>query len=67
MFTLYNRELKRFLKHPKDGIWATESFEDAEKILAAAKEYVVAIGVPEIADHLSIMEVGMDMVQEDVI
>jgi hypothetical protein len=66
MYALYNRELKRFLKHPKDGIWASESFDDAEKVLNSAKQYVAAIGVPEIADHLTIMEVGIDLVQDAI-
>lgn len=64
MYTLFNKELNRFLKHPKDGVWATESFEDAEKLLEAAKEYVRAVGMPEIADYITILEVNVEQLQE---
>jgi hypothetical protein len=64
VYTLFNKELNRFLKHPKDGVWATESFEDAEKLLEAAKEYVRAVGMPEIADYITILEVNVEQLQE---
>lgn len=60
MYTLFNRELNKFLKHPKDGVWATDSFEDAQKILEAAKQYCAAVGIPEVADQLTIMEIGVN-------
>ena len=62
MYTLYNRELNRFLKHPKDGIWASENLEEAQKLLEAAQEYVKSVGVPEIADKLTIMEISMGQI-----
>jgi hypothetical protein len=62
MYTLYNRELNRFLKHPKDGIWASDNLEEAQMLLQAAQDYVKAIGVPEIASKLTIMEIGMDQI-----
>lgn len=58
MYTLYNTELKRFLKHPKDGVWASDSREEADALLESAKEYVRAIGVPEIATKLTILEIS---------
>lgn len=64
MYTLFNKELNRFLKHPKDGVWATESFEDAEKLLESAKEYVRAVGMPEIADYITILEINVEQLQE---
>ena len=62
MFTLFNKELKRFLKHPKDGLWASENNEEAQELLKFAKEYVVAIGYPEISDQLTIVEISSDKV-----
>jgi len=60
MFVLYNKELKRFLKHPKDGIWASEDIEEAQNMLQSAQEYVKVIGFPEIADYLTVMEISTD-------
>ena len=65
MYTLYNRELNRFLKHPKDGVWASEDLQEAEKLLQCAREYVKAIGVPEIADKLTIMEVSFNQIDRE--
>jgi hypothetical protein len=62
MYTLFNRELQRFLKHPTDGIWASDDYKEAQELLEAAKQYVKAIGVPEIADHLIVMEINADTV-----
>lgn len=62
MYTLFNKELNRFLKHPKDGVWATDNFEAAEKLLEAAKEYVRAIGMPEIVDYITIMEINTEQI-----
>ncbi len=64
MYTLYNKELNRFLKHPRDGIWASEDLEEAQKLLDSARQYVVAIGVPELADRLTIMEISLDQLDE---
>ncbi len=66
MYTLYNRELNRFLKHPKDGIWASENLEEAQELLKAAQDYVKAIGVPEISDKLGIMEINMNQMAETI-
>jgi hypothetical protein len=60
MYTLYNKELQRFLKHPKDGIWATNDLQEAEELLIAAKEYVAAVGIPEVAECLTIMEISTE-------
>lgn len=64
MYTLYNKELNRFLKHPKDGIWASDSLEEAQELLKSAQEYVKAIGVPELVDKLTIIEVNMEQMKE---
>jgi len=66
MYTLFNRELNRYLTHPKDGIWASDDLEEAQELLEAAKQYVVAIGVPELADQLTIMEISMETEEEPV-
>jgi len=62
MYTLYNKEINRFLRHPKDGVWASEDLEDAQVLLESAQEYVKAIGVPELADKLTIMEINMSQI-----
>lgn len=60
-YVLYNKELQRYLKHPKDGVWASQSLEEAQDLLDAAKAYVKAVGVPELADNLTILEVESDL------
>jgi hypothetical protein len=60
MYTLFNKELNRFLKHPVDGVWATENIEEAQELLEAAKQYVTAVGIPELVDKLTIMEISAD-------
>jgi hypothetical protein len=64
MFVLYNKELNRFLKHPKDGIWASDNKEEAQKLLEVAQQYVRAIGVPELADSLIILEISMENMEQ---
>lgn len=58
MYTLFNKELNRFLKHPKDGIWATDNLDEAQELLKSAQNYVKAIGIPEIAEKLVVMEIS---------
>lgn len=60
MFALYNKELKRFLKHPKDGIWASDNIEEAQILLKSAQDYVKSVGVPEIVDYLTIIEISLE-------
>lgn len=64
MYTLFNKELNRFLKHPKDGVWATDNFEEAERLLESAKEYVRAVGMPEMADYITILEISTEQLNE---
>lgn len=64
MYTLYNKELNRFLKHPKDGIWASDNLEEAQILLKSAQDYVKAIGVPELADKITIIEINMEQMKE---
>jgi hypothetical protein len=66
MYTLYNKELNRFLKHPKDGIWASEDYEEAQTLLESAREYVKSVGVPEIADKLVVVEITIDQIKEQI-
>lgn len=65
MYTLFNKELQRFLKHPSDGVWASESIEEAQDLLEAAKQYCRAIGVPEIADQLTVVEISESMADQN--
>lgn len=64
MYTLFNKELNRFLKHPKDGIWASEILEEAQELLKCARDYVVSLGKPELADKITIMEIKIDQMNE---
>lgn len=64
MYTLYNKELNRFLKHPKDGIWASDNLEEAQILLKSAQDYVKAIGIPELADKITIIEINMEQMKE---
>lgn len=64
MYVLYNKELNRFLKHPKDGIWASDNFQEAQDLLKSAQEYVKAVGVPELVDKLTVVEISMEQVKQ---
>lgn len=64
MYILFNKELERVLKHPKDGVWTSESYEEAQELLVAAKEYAKAIGVPEVGENLIIMEINNETEQK---
>jgi hypothetical protein len=66
MYTLYNKMLGRFLKHPKDGVWASDSEEEAQELLTSAKEYVKAVGIPEMAEELTVVEISMEKFEEKI-
>jgi hypothetical protein len=42
MYTLLNKRLNRKLEHPEYGIWTTPDIKQADEMLRACREYLVA-------------------------
>jgi hypothetical protein len=57
MFVLYNKNLNRYFKHPRIGVWWSHDLEEAEQLLQVAKEVVKDMGLSELADALVVQEV----------
>lgn len=67
MYTLFNEREKRYLKHPRVGLWFTPDKHEAENMLSAAKQYVKAIGMPDLANHFSIVEISEDSLEQSTV
>lgn len=46
--------------HPKVGLWFTNDLKEAEDMLKACREYVVAIGASSLIDDFEIVELSPD-------
>ena len=61
MFVLFNKNLNRYFKHPKIGIWWSHDHEEANKLLEVMKQLIVDSGLPELAAGLVVHEIADDI------
>jgi len=55
-YTLLNKLLDKKLTHPNYGLWSTPDLKEAQDMLAACKEYLVADGLSNLQDKFVIIE-----------
>jgi len=55
-YSLYNKRLDRKLKHPKIGIWYSNDFDEAKKMLEACMEYLEASGLSDFKEDFVILD-----------
>lgn len=63
LFALYNQKLKKFLIHPKIGLWQTDSENEAKDMLKACHDYIKSIGQEALIPFFVIKEVNQDLIQ----
>lgn len=66
-YTLYNKRLERQLQHPEVGLWYTPDFAEAQDMLKACREYVVATGLADLVKDFVIVdaETGEEVTDEE--
>lgn len=55
-YTLYNKLNKRFLVHPKCGLWYTESLDEVKEMYAGFLDHLSAIKLPEMIQHIAVVD-----------
>ena len=56
-FTLYNKNNKKPLRHPKIGLWYTNSAEEADQALGDLFSYLDYVGMSHLKENFSVIEV----------
>jgi len=54
MFTLYNKQNKKQLTHPRVGVWYSDSREEAKDMLRSCHDYLRSCGLEHLVEHISV-------------
>lgn len=55
-YTLFNASTNTKLKHPRVGLWFTNSLPEAREMLEACYKYLDAVNIPSMKEHIVIQD-----------
>lgn len=56
-YTLFNIKDNKQLKHPKKGVWRTDSRQEAEESLLDLYDYLFAVGMGHLKENFAVVEI----------